>query len=448
MYKILLLLIIALPLFSQKLWEIEVDPNDYLRDVVEIPNSDLLLFTYNTGKLEIRNSQDGSFVNRLISKPNESGELRISSNGQLYHYQHHADTIEFRDILTNEAIFRISPEIEGLDSDPKFDSKYFARFEIFDNNSRIVGTISYLDDDDARNSTYRFVIYNLNTREFEHIDKPYHGKYEAIKKTYKSPDDKYFIEFALYSDIVRMFNIETKEYQYEFDVRNEENYYIFHSLLYGKIEQNFISFLDPLLFIRFKFPEFIVLNNRNIFSKHGFYLVGNSNQYNLCNNILTCMISERIEPNQQKFYKYFIKYNLDLEEVIYSSKFFQKSLDYCNIFPLSNCNKIIIDKDYDFRAGIIACYDYNTLDIETHQNNNNYFSKANTNINFNSQEFIGQNARIEIFNSVGAIVGTFYNGIINQPNYSFQIPELTSGTYYLQCQLPNQNLNFNFVVVR
>ena len=48
-----ILLISFTSAFSQKLWEIEVNPNDLLRDVMEIPNSDLLLFTYNTGKLEI-----------------------------------------------------------------------------------------------------------------------------------------------------------------------------------------------------------------------------------------------------------------------------------------------------------------------------------------------------------------------------------------------------------
>ena len=107
--KILLfiLLISFTSAFSQKLWEIEVNPDDLLRDVMEIPNSDLLLFTYNTGKLEIRRSGDGSFVNQLISKPNESGDLRISNSGQLYYYQSGVDTIEYRDIITNDAIFKV-----------------------------------------------------------------------------------------------------------------------------------------------------------------------------------------------------------------------------------------------------------------------------------------------------------------------------------------------------
>jgi phage pi2 protein 07 len=105
--KILILLILlSSTLFSQKLWEIEVNPNDLLRDVTEIPNSDLLLFTYNTGKLEIRRSGDGSFVNQLIRKPNESGELRISNSGKVYYWLFNIDTIEFRDIATNEVLIK------------------------------------------------------------------------------------------------------------------------------------------------------------------------------------------------------------------------------------------------------------------------------------------------------------------------------------------------------
>ena len=49
---IILMLFCITSAFSQKLWEIQVNPEDLLRDVTEIPNSDLLLFTYNTGKLE------------------------------------------------------------------------------------------------------------------------------------------------------------------------------------------------------------------------------------------------------------------------------------------------------------------------------------------------------------------------------------------------------------
>ena len=119
-----------------------------------------------------------------------------------------------------------------------------------------------------------------------------------------------------------------------------------------------------------------------------------------------------------------------------------------NSFIINNCNKIIIVKDFDNRDGIIACYDYNTLDIETQNTSSGFFSKSGSSINFDSQEFIGQMANIEIFNSNGNKVETLFNGILQQSNYNIALPELTSGAYYLQCQLPNQNLNFNFVVVR
>jgi len=449
MYKILVLFILALPLFSQKLWEIEVDPSDYLRDVVEIPNSDLLLFTYNTGKLEIRNSQDGSFVNQLIKKSNESGELRISNNGQLYYYQSAYDTLEYRDIRTNEAIIRVSPEIEGLEGNPIFDGKTFRRFEIYDNNTKIVGNMIYFDSQDSRNDVNYFIIYDIPKKTVEYKDDPYDYKYNYISKSYLSPDDKYFIETAYNQPFARMFNLETREYEFEFDgEESDEESYKLGALQNGRFQgNNFISVGSADEYILFSFPELNIIEKINFYKQHNLF-ISQPKSNSLCNDISILTISERYPNEVTKYYRYFIKYNFENKEIIYNSKSLQSNLDYCYVFSIDNCNKLIIDRDYDYRAGIIACYNYNTLEIETPINNFNYFFRENTNINFISQEFIGQTARIEIYNSVGAVVGTLYNGIINQPNYSFQIPELPSGTYYLQCQLSNQNLNFNFVVAR
>ena len=203
---IILMLLCITSAFSQKLWEIQVNPDDLLRDVKEIPNSDLLLFTYNTGKLEIRRSGDGSFVNQLIKKPHESGELRITNNRQLYYYQSGNDTLEYRDILTNETVIRISPEIEGLEGDPKFDSKAFQRFELFENNTKVVGNMVYMDDDDSRNNVNYFVIYDIPTRTVEYKNNPYDERYMFFGKSYLSPDDRYFIETA-YNNPTEEFSI-------------------------------------------------------------------------------------------------------------------------------------------------------------------------------------------------------------------------------------------------
>ena len=175
-----------MPTFSQKLWEIDVTGNGNLTDVREIPNSELLLFTYNTGRLEIRRGSDGSFVNQLISKPGESDGPVISSTGTLYYYRSAVDTIEFRDIITNEPVIRVSPEIEELEGNPVFDVKGFQMFELFDNNTKIVGNMIYKDKDDSRNNRPNYIIYNLVTKQIEYT-RPSHTSdvyYSTISKTY------------------------------------------------------------------------------------------------------------------------------------------------------------------------------------------------------------------------------------------------------------------------
>ena len=447
----ILLLLMAIPIFSQKIWEIDVTGNGNLTDVREIPNSELLLFTYNTGRIEIRRSSDGSFVNQLISKPNESGDLRISKNGQIYFYQDANDTLEFRDIITNEPVIRVSPLIEELEGNIIFESKVFDSFELFENNTKLVGTVNYLDKDDSRNSQYRFIIYNLITKQIEYIEKPYEGKYNGIKKSYMSPDEKYLVELASWHPLARMFNLQTKTYEKEMQFEGElegDKYYLYHALLNGKIENSKLSYLDPVIIVQFSFPELERIYSYNIFSTLKLLFSGEQNQFQICNDIITAQIAERIGSTGQNYYNYFMKIDLNTEQIIYSSKNTQVSLEYRNIFPLSDCDKIIIERDFDNRDGIITCYNQQTLDVIPDNPGINYISKIDKIINFSSTLFTGQLATIDIYNSVGAKVGNLYNGIINQSNLQFQIPDLPSGAYYLQCQLPTQTLNFNFVVVR
>ena len=127
----------------------------------------------------------------------------------------------------------------------------------------------------------------------------------------------------------------------------------------------------------------------------------------------------------------------------------QLSFDKRAVFSFDNCSKVIVDRDINnSRKGIIACYSANTLDVPLENPNNNYFTQDSNQITFNSQELIGQLTTMDIYNSVGAKVGNLFNGIINQQNYNFNLPDLPNGAYYLQCQLPTKTLNFNFMVVR
>jgi len=456
--KILILLILlSSTLFSQKLWEIEVNPNDLLRDVTEIPNSDLLLFTYNTGKLEIRRIEDGSFVNQLISKTNESGDLRISNSGKYYYKQYYNynasipdnDTIEIKDIRNNEVYLKFSPSINNLELENDFKNKKIFNCFLIENDTKILSRVYYTFGDGQKVYGY-FFIYNIVTKEYEKIeDVVLGGDYSAISKSYLSPDDKYMIEVSAVKSKARLFNTLTKEYEFEFDgSESDEESYKLGALQNGSFQfNNFINIGSGSEYILFSFPQLNIEEKINFFSKYGLFL-SQPGRNSICNNSSILRIFERLPNQPTKYYKYFVNYDFSSREFIYSSKEYQNNLDYCEIFSIDNCQKIIIDRDFDYRPGIIACYDYNTLDVESYNNKSVHFYNSDNTITFNSQEFIGQIANIGIYNSSGSKIGTLHNGIINQENYNFQIPDLPSGAYYLQCQLPNQNLHFNFMVVR
>lgn len=451
MKAFILLLLIAMPLFSQKLWEIDVTGNGNLTDVREIPNSELLLFTYNTGRLEIRRSSDGSFVNQLISKSGESDGPVISSTGTLYYYRSAVDTIEFRDIITNEPVIRVSPEIEELESNPIFDNKAFRRFELFGNNTKIYGYLSYRDEDDSRNNRSNYIIYNLLTKQIEY-QRPYDSKnidyyYTGIEKSYMSPDEKYIIEISAVKPRARMFNLQTREYEFEFDNESGNSYQFDALLTYKFISNSQMVFMSGTGFYIRSFPDFDLKYHIELFNKFGIYPANHSGYY-LCGDELFFITGEKIPGGGSQDYRFWhIRLNIKTDEIVFNSKDKYTFKTMFNGFLIGNCDKIIIPKDFDNRNGIIACYDYSTLDVLSQNPNQNYFTQDSHQITFNSQEFLGQLATIDIYNSVGAKVGSLFNGIIDQSNLQFQIPDLPSGAYYLQCQLQNQTLNFNFMVV-
>ena len=411
------------------------------------------MFTYNTGRLEIRRSSDGSFVNQLISKPGESDGPVISSTGTLYYYRSAVDTIEFRDIITNEPVIRVSPVIEELESNPIFDLKAFRRFELFDNNTKIYGYLSYRDEDDSRNNRSNYIIYNLLTKQIEY-QRPYDSQnidyhYTGIEKSYLSPDDKYFIETSGNYSRARIFNLQTREYEFEFDgeVSEEELDNIIALSEYKFINNTQMIFMSGTGFYIRSFPDFDLKYHVELVNKFGIYPANNSG-YSLCGDELFFISGEKVIGGGSQDYRFWhIKLNITNDEIIFNSKDKYTFRTMFNGFLIGNCDKIIIPKDFDNRNGIIACYDYGTLDVLLQNPNQNYFIQESNQITFNSQEFLGQLATIDIYNSVGAKVGSLFNGIINQSNLQFQILDLPSGAYYLQCQLPAQTLNFNFMVV-
>lgn len=178
--KILILLILlSSTLFSQKLWEIQVNPDDMLRDVTEIPNSDLLLFTYNTGKLEIRRSEDGSLVRDVIRPQGELGSYNISGLGNSYYFSERAeymkgkentyinDTIFIYDLFSDEIINKISFDLEGYENKENISTKKI-RYSFTPDMTKIFGKIEYTFTEKIEDYLYKyyFFVYDINENQF------------------------------------------------------------------------------------------------------------------------------------------------------------------------------------------------------------------------------------------------------------------------------------------
>ncbi len=471
---LLLLFFITIPVFSQKLWEIEHNPNDVVRDVSEIPNSDLLLFTYNSGKLEIRNSNDGSLVRNVIRPQGEKGGYNISGLGNSYYFSARGDyepdkeetyvndTIFVFDLFTDEIINRITFDVGQYKSQSNFINKSL-KYNFTPDMTKVFGKIGYNFIDGP--GFHFFYVYDINHRKIIYTEEvnrlrvsefgEFTGPGFYLKSYRSSPDSKFLILNGMdngdgkWDDPVgaaKMFNVELNEMSILMTNKNTSSEKL------GALTSSNTRFLSNSKLISsgyniYNFPNFNLVRSINLFADYGLHSVLD-NESSICNNNLFCRVGERIENTQNKFYYYHIFLNYDDKNIILNTKNLQTSLEFSRKFLIKNCLNLIVVKDFDNREGIVTCYEFNTLDVEFINSNNVYFNKVDNAINFNSQEFIGQTASIEIYNSVGARVGTLYNGFINQPNYNFQIPELPSGAYYLQCQLPIQNLNFNFVVVR
>jgi len=480
---LILLFITALPLFSQKLWEIEVNPNDLLRDVMEIPNSDLLLFTYNTGKLEIRNSQDGSLVKNVIVPNGELGSYNISGLGNSYYFSERAefepgnvekminDTIFVYDLFSDQIINRISFDIEGFDNKENIQTKKY-RYSFTPDMTKLFGRIEYcykqpvIEDFKLYYNKYYFYVYDIIQKKVIYHEKCHEEYFDEQGRRYSpgfaldsyrsSPDSKYIIlngrdlgdgYYDESKEAAKMFNVELNGMSLLKTNENTSNE-ILNVLENGKFQnENNITIASIDIFRIYSFPDLKLKTDVNVWTKSNF-IISSINSIKICGDNFVTRVSERKEDKPTQYYRYFIKYNYETGNIIFNSKEYQTNLDYCYVFSVDNCNKLIIDRDYDYRAGIIACYNYNTLNIESHTYNLNHFNKNENTIKFRSHEFIGQIANIKIYNSSGAIIETLFNGVLNQSNYYYQIPELPNGAYYVLCQLPNQSLNFNFMVVR
>ena len=476
----LLLLIIVTPAISQKLWEIEVNPNDLLRDVMEIPNSDLLLFTYNTGKLEIRNSNDGSLIKNVTNPQGELGSYNISGLGNSYYFSERDefepgnegkminDTIFVYDLFSDQIINRISFDIEGFENKENIQTKKY-RYSFTPDMTKLFGRIEYrfqqpiVENYKLYHSKYYFYVYDVIQRRVTYFEKCHETYTDEHGRNYSrgfyldgyrsSPDSKYLILNGRDFDwenksknAAKMFNVELNEMSILMTNENTSSEKL------GVLEIKYNRFLNSEKIISagfsiYSFPEIILIKSINLFSEFGLFASLNS-ETKICDNNLFCRVGERKENSQNKYYYYHIFLNYDDKNIILNTKNLQTSLEFSRMYLIGDCQNLIVVKDFDNRDGIISCYDFQTLNVENINSGDDYFNKTENIINFNSQEFIGQSANIEIFNSAGIKVGNLHNGVLSRAIYNLQIPELSSGAYYLQCQLPNQNLNFNFVVVR
>jgi hypothetical protein len=445
---LLLILLLTYISFSQKLWEIKV-PNENIRYVKELPNSDLLIFAYSKGNYEVRNSLSGFLVNKLIVKENESDELlKISNHKGLYNFHYSKDSIEFRSILTNEAKIKISPSVFEFEKELESFEKFYYKFELYDSNTKVIGNLIYSNIEPNQSNRTFFFIYDIPNDEFIYLRDVTVNEIEEQfdDVSFISPDENYYIESNYNKSIVRIFNFKTLEFEYEFKSNDDiEKSMLNGTLKYGVFDgYNKVGRVINQYILTYSFPEMKLIDKVDINSKYGFHF--SSSHFSFCDDIVISDVAERDKYEFTKIYRYFIIYNFKTDEILFSSKDLQTSLDHCKIFAYDNCNRVIIDRDIDNRIGFVASYDLISLSSKKKQNNFEYFNNHFNSLSFYSNEFVGQTTNIEIYNSIGKKVLTLYNGLISQSEYNFQIPELINGVYFLNCQLENQNLNYSFTI--
>ena len=224
----------------------------------------------------------------MISKPNESGELRISSSGKVYYWQYYNlynhqfdnDTIEIRDIRNNEVIIKTSPIIPSLESDSNIDTKAYHRLELFNNDTKLLCYLVYVDKDDNRNSKNNFVIYNIQTKEIEYMSQPFSEDYLALSKSYLSPDDKYMIEVSAVKSKARIFDLETKKFEFEFDGEKMEEKEKIGALFGYKFNNtNQLIHLSGTGFYIRNFPELDLNYHFELASNLGIYPANSASYY-------------------------------------------------------------------------------------------------------------------------------------------------------------------------
>lgn len=439
-------------IFSQKLWENFLNTENTIYEVIDVPDTDYFIISFVSDDVEIRDKNTGKIIKNIYMFDRGQGNIRTSKNGEIYCRKYYGfpnvdgiDELEIRYLFNGKIKYKQIISIDSLEFDKDYNSKFLSFLNFMENGTKLFLQVSY--NLGYNKQVYYYIIYNLETNELEDIISK---KNEAnIFNIYLSPDEKYIIEIEKGEQIARLLDIKSKTYTRIFYARdNNYEYDKVNALVYGSFQNDTLllySNYSELIF--YKFPEMEVIKKINMLVMHN-VRIDPSNQLKLCGEYLTTNVVEKIENTSSSFYQYFIKYNVEKERIEFSSKELQKSLDFSLIYNIDNCNKLLVVKDYDNRNSILACYDNNILDIKEKVKSSKYFTNTNSTINFNSQEFIGQIANLDIYNSTGIKLNTLHRGIINQTNYNFNLPELPSGAYYFQCQTANQNLNFNFVVVR
>ena len=110
----------------------------------------------------------------------------------------------------------------------------------------------------------------LNQRPYDSKNIDYY--YTGIEKSYMSPDEKYIIEISAVKPKARMFNLQTRGYEFEFNAENnEEHGYIIGVLERGRFQNNnLMTNAVSYMFRSYSFPDFILLENIDVWSKSHF----------------------------------------------------------------------------------------------------------------------------------------------------------------------------------
>jgi len=443
--KILMLLILLTStLFSQKLWEIELDKN--IIQVELMPDGEHFIVNYGiTGenkkdmKVEVRKLIDGSIEKQILT--DEFRNAYIESNTEIYFTQ------DFKYFMLKWS--NILFDVETLKPVRTFEAILDWNGESID-----VGKVQYSNDNE-----YVFI---LNRGDFDgEPDAPYFTTARS---------SVYIFDFQTGEFIKKIFlpylteNIEISDdgkYLQTFQGLYHYGQYANQPVAINIISTGSLEIIKTFEpGIHYNSSGFI--NNKNIY----YYSIYNEKQYyfyDLIGNEVIFKSNFNIDP------KYFTS-NLLFNKTGNNFIIMFKDLNLpskTNFYKISYPSFQIVDSIFDFNITLqyllridentlfsfsksekwLHYYDFNSLKAVIFESSE-YFNIQNNKVLFNTNDLINKKVRVSVFDNNGLKIQTIFEDILINNNLEFDLPILSNGIYHILCESENKTINYKFMVVR